>query len=254
MSRLRNLVMVSLISFISPAWSYASGLPHFPPESYNIEDFTVPGSATVQASLRMDSRYPESGVIDHYSAGVSHQWLACRSASPGWRLYIDDSSGKPKVVHQLIRYWVNKEDSKMLSIIVRHYSDDGSERCVPQSDVQHAVVAPDEIQTGSSSASAPVTFNLKVSNGNYAVLIFEDEDLNLVPSAGEATAVAQWEPPTSFMYGPEEFDFFFMEQENPDFNTMQALDVHLVHYGHPVSNLTDVCIGAVVCANFSDLF
>lgn len=140
MSRLRNLVMVSLISFISPAWSYASGLPHFPPESYNIEDFTVPGSATVQASLRMDSRYPESGVIDHYSAGVSHQWLACRSASPGWRLYIDDSSGKPKVVHQLIRYWVNKEDSKMLSIIVRHYSDDGSERCVPQSDVQHAVV------------------------------------------------------------------------------------------------------------------
>ena len=120
--------------------------------------------------------------------------------------------------------------------------------------IQHAVVAPDEIQTGSSSASAPVTFNLKVSNGNYAVLIFEDEDLNLVPSAGEATAVAQWEPPTSFMYGPEEFDFFFMEQENPDFNTMQALDVHLVHYGHPVSNLTDVCIGAVVCANFSDLF
>ena len=120
--------------------------------------------------------------------------------------------------------------------------------------IQHAVVTPDEIQTGSSSASAPVTFNLKVSNGNYAVLIFEDEDLNLVPSAGEATAVAQWEPPTSFMYGPEEFDFFFMEQENPDFNTMQALDVHLVHYGHPVSNLTDVCIGAVVCANFSDLF
>ena len=120
--------------------------------------------------------------------------------------------------------------------------------------IQHAVVAPDEIQTGSSSASAPVTFNLKVSNGNYAVLIFEDEDRNLVPSAGEATAVAQWEPPPSFMYGPEEFDFFFMEQLNPDFNTMKALDVHLVHYGHPVFNLTDVCIGAVECGNFSDLF
>lgn len=140
MIKLRYLVMVSVIFTASPVWGDASGLPHFPPESYNIQDFTVPGSATVQASLRMDSRYPESGIVDHYADGVSHHWLACRSTNPGWQLYIDTSDGQQKIVHQLIRYWVNEKDSKMLSIIVRHYSDGGAERCVPESNVQHAVV------------------------------------------------------------------------------------------------------------------
>ena len=100
----------------------------------------MPGSATVQASFRMESKYPESGVIDHYSAGVSPRWLACRSKVPGWQLYLDGSDDQQKTVHQLIRYWVNEEDSKMLSIIVRHYSHGGAEHCVPENYVQHAVV------------------------------------------------------------------------------------------------------------------
>ena len=135
-----RLLAASTLLLCSPGLADVTGLPPFPPSSYHIEDYTVPGSATVQASFRMESKYPESGVIDHYSAGVSPKWLACRSKVPGWRLYLDNSDDQQKTVHQLIRYWVNEEDSKMLSIIVRHYSDGGAEQCVPETDVQHAVV------------------------------------------------------------------------------------------------------------------
>ena len=139
MDRLR-LLAVSVLVVGSPVLGDVLGLPQFPPSAHHIQDYTVPGSATVQASFRVDSKYPESTVIDHYSAGVSPQWLACRSKFPGWQLYLDDSDGQIKAVHQLIRYWVNEEDSKMLSIIVRHYSNPQAEHCVPERDVQHAVV------------------------------------------------------------------------------------------------------------------
>ncbi len=135
-----HLFAASALLICSPVLGDVSGLPQFPPSSYHIQDYTVPGSATVQASFRLDSKYPESGIVDHYSAGVSPQWLACRSTYPGWQLYLDPSDGQQKVVHQIIRYWVNEEDSKMLSLIVRHYSKGGAERCVPENDVQYGVV------------------------------------------------------------------------------------------------------------------
>ena len=140
MIKFRAVVVASMLLIGSPGLGDVIGLPQFPPSSYKIQDYTVPGSATVQASFRMDSQYPESAIIDYYSAGVSPQWLACRASSPGWRVYLDSSDNQQKVVHQLIRYWVNEEDGKMLSIIVRHYSTGGAERCLPENDVQHAVV------------------------------------------------------------------------------------------------------------------
>ena len=140
MTKHRLFFVVCLLLSGSPALGDAAGLPQFPPNSYQVKDYTVPGSATVQASFRLDSKYPESGIVDHYSAGVSSQWLACRSNTPGWQLFSDNSAGQHKVTHQIIRYWVNEEDAKMLSIIVRHHSKGDPDRCVPENDVQHGVV------------------------------------------------------------------------------------------------------------------
>ena len=140
MRKFFQVTTIGLLVIATRVFGDAEGLPQFPPNSYQIQDYTVPGSDTVQPSFRMDSKYPESGIIDYYSAGVSEHWLACRSASPGWELYLRDVDGQEKVVHQLIRYWVNEEDKKMLSIIVRHHSNGGVERCVPEGDVQDAVV------------------------------------------------------------------------------------------------------------------
>ena len=116
------------------------GIPPFPKKAFKIEDHTVRGSNTMQAALRLKSQYPGSGILSHYYAGVSEHWQACRSKTRGWISYIDKSSGKPRQVHQVIRYWVNPDDRKMLSVIVRHYSDGKKMQCTPDNDVQYGTV------------------------------------------------------------------------------------------------------------------
>ena len=114
--------------------------------------------------------------------------------------------------------------------------------------IQAVIWTPQEIPP-SSGVDVTLQYDLQVPNGNYGVLVFEDEDDNGVPSDGETTAIAQWFPPPSFMYGPEEFDFFFMEQEDPAFTTMIAHDIFLLHHGWG-----EHCAGSVVCGNFGSLF
>jgi len=129
------LAVASTAIFAAP-----EGIPTFPENAYDLEDYTVPGSETMQASFRLDTRYPDSKIIEHYATNISADWAACKAANHGWQAYVDKSGKTPKLVHQHIRYWVNFEQSKMLAIVVRHISKTGEVQCHPDSDVQHGVL------------------------------------------------------------------------------------------------------------------
>ena len=117
------------------------GVPGFPEKAYAVEDLTVPGSKTMQAALKLKSEYPQSAVVAHYYTGVSEDWQVCRSKrNRGWETYEDKTGKSPRQVHQLIRYWVNPDQRKMLTVIVRHYSKTKTTDCKPDNDEQHAVV------------------------------------------------------------------------------------------------------------------
>lgn len=137
---MRYLLSIALLSVSIASQGGPHGLPKFPPNAYRLQDYTVPGSDTVQAAFRIKSQYPASMVVAHYTKGVSVEWARCLSRTQAWEAYIDKSEGQPRLVHQVIRYWVNHEQKKMLSIIVRHYSKGGDLRCEPDDNVQHAVV------------------------------------------------------------------------------------------------------------------
>ncbi len=136
----RSLLIIIALCTTSAALAAPKGVPKLPPKAYHIEDYTVPGSETLQASFRVKSPFPASGSVSHYAKGVSPDWAACRTSSPAWEAYVDKSSGQQQLVHQAIRYWVSHKQKKMLTVIVRHYSKGSKPRCKPDSDVEHAVV------------------------------------------------------------------------------------------------------------------
>jgi len=86
---------------------------------------------------------------------------------------------------------------------------------------------------------ATSTFTIRVPNGNWGVFVFEDVNLDGMPSAGESTVVASWAMPPTFIYGPEEFDFFFLEGETPPVNSIIADDVYLLHHSNGGTNNLD---------------
>ena len=116
------------------------GLPSIPDRSYSLNDLTVEGSNHVQLSLIIRSEYPKSAVLSHYYKNLSVKWMACLSDTPGWTLTNESEKHPSQRVHQIIRYWVNPEDRKMLTILARHLSSDSGDTCVPQDNEQHAVV------------------------------------------------------------------------------------------------------------------
>ena len=116
------------------------GLPSIPDRSYSLNDFSVEGSNHVQLSLTIRSEYPKSAVLSHYYKNLSVKWMACLSDTPGWTLTNESEQHPSQRVHQIIRYWVNPEDRKMLTILARHLSSDSGDTCVPQDNEQHAVV------------------------------------------------------------------------------------------------------------------
>jgi hypothetical protein len=116
------------------------GVPKLPPQAFEIEDYTVPGSETLQASFKLKSTYPTSAILEYYAQGLSDEWEACRSQAPGWDTYVSTAAGRDIFVHQVIRYWVNRRQKKMLSLVVRHYSKGSQFRCQPEDDVQYGVV------------------------------------------------------------------------------------------------------------------
>ena len=129
--------------FLTPlglAQAVPEGVPKIPAEAFEIEDYTVAGSETMQASFRMKTAYPASDIIDHYASSISPQWAACKAKNHGWQAYVDSSGKSPKLVHQHIRYWVNFEQSKMMTVVVRHYSKGDEVLCQPKNDVQHGVL------------------------------------------------------------------------------------------------------------------
>jgi hypothetical protein len=137
---LRRLCVLAIVVASFSAFAAPSGVPTFPAGAYAVEDYTVAGSETMQASFQVDSQYPQSQIIDHYTANVAPEWAACEGANHGWQAYVDKSGGTPKLVHQHIRYWVNFEQSKMLTVVVRHITKSDAVQCLPDSDVQHGVL------------------------------------------------------------------------------------------------------------------
>ena len=138
----RIALAVLLVTIVPALQAVPEGVPQLPAGAFNVEDYTVPGSKTMQTAFRLKSEYPHSTIIDHYTDSVSSQWQACKARNHGWQTYIKKSGKHPQRVHQHIRYWVSFEQSKMMSVIVRHYSDSDNDepQCTPDDDVQHGVL------------------------------------------------------------------------------------------------------------------
>jgi hypothetical protein len=81
-------------------------------------------------------------------------------------------------------------------------------------DLQNQYVQPDD-RAGdipqNSMPGAQDTFTIQVPDGNWGVIVFEDENGDGFPSTAESARIAYWVPPPEFMHGePEQFDFFFL--------------------------------------------
>ena len=137
---IRVLTLMFLLGAVGLAQASPEGIPTFPDQASHLEDYTVPGSETMQASFRLRSVYPDSAIISHYDSGLAEGWSACKAANHGWQSYVDTSGSSPKLVHQHIRYWVNFEQSKMMTVIVRHYSKALAVKCAPDNEIQHGVL------------------------------------------------------------------------------------------------------------------
>jgi len=137
-------IVVALIALMLTAAAHAApdGIPDLPREAFAVQDYTVPGSQTQQAYFKVRSEYPRSAIVRHYQLGVSPEWVACAARGPaGWHTFADRSQGAPRFVHEVVRYWVNEHRKKMLTLIVRHYSEGETTRCRPEDDVQHGIVS-----------------------------------------------------------------------------------------------------------------
>ena len=66
-----------------------------PDAAFSLEDYTVPGSETMQASFQMKSVFPGSSIVAHYRNGVSSDWAICTTSKHGWQAYIDKSGSSP---------------------------------------------------------------------------------------------------------------------------------------------------------------
>lgn len=137
-----SIILLGLmtIALASHAAAGVEGVPPIPGKAFDVEDYTVAGSETLQATFRLKAPYPYSRIMAHYLAGVGPAWTRCESRHPGWQVYVDTSAGTPRVVHQVIRYWVSFKQKKMLSVIVRHYSGGSEIHCQPDTDTEQAVV------------------------------------------------------------------------------------------------------------------
>ena len=91
------------------------------PKALNFEIRELGNGTANQASFYVEEAYPFDGVIEHYRSQVGPKWKPCPS-DDNWQSYVDSTTGKQILVHELKKYWANHEVSRLLILAVSYRS------------------------------------------------------------------------------------------------------------------------------------
>ena len=83
--------------------------------------------------------FPDSPALPHY-ANVFSQWVECKPWQAGWRGYGDIANGANRYVHEFQRHWINKENNRAVTLLLRYESPGAKYRARPDNDKQFVAV------------------------------------------------------------------------------------------------------------------
>jgi hypothetical protein len=88
-----------------------------------------------QDSFFLEVPYPSTLALAHYEHVLAH-WHLCRTNGPLWDSFGDASGVEPRFHHQLVRYWVSKDNSTAVTLLLRYTSSGAQYRAAPDSSRQ----------------------------------------------------------------------------------------------------------------------
>lgn len=135
---LKWIILLLLVGCSSGQQNWTEFPPY--PDAKDIRTYNLKRENARQISFVVDVEYPDRAVVDFYSAQINRPWTRCFSEAQ-WQLYDDTASKTAAFVHQILVYWVNFEQDRLLLLAVRYESEGEKYRQVPEGSKQHIDLA-----------------------------------------------------------------------------------------------------------------
>lgn len=102
-------------------------------------------SLSEQDYFFVTAAFPSTEALDHYNK-VFASWTSCRAQEAGWLSFGDLSSGSPRFIHNLTRYWVSNNNKFAIAAFIRYTSKDTESRAQPDNSQQLVVVLRNKVE------------------------------------------------------------------------------------------------------------
>ena len=108
---------------------------------YDIDKRKLGSESYQQLFYRLNEAYPSINVLNYYKEYfLKYNWRECKNNTNEWESFIDATITPGRSVHQVIHYWIKKNESKLGIISLRYYSESRKSKSIPDNNVQNVFV------------------------------------------------------------------------------------------------------------------
>ena len=112
-----------------------------PTGAYDIKKLQLGTRDNQQLFFRIKDSYPSMKSIDYFeNIFVNEGWDKCFGISRNWIDFEDQSTEPHFYIHRVIRYWVQKEFSRMVVLSATYYSKTLADEKLPDNDIQNVAL------------------------------------------------------------------------------------------------------------------
>jgi len=136
---LLSLLMVAAFAGVVETPFEPTPLPPYP-EAENKGDMWLDGGAyEIYFSIR--EPYPFEGAYEHYRKTLGRDWVECTfSHETGWTSFGDGATDPPTYVHRFARFWANRSQSRIITLLLQYRSEDLDSSSAPDNDLQQVIL------------------------------------------------------------------------------------------------------------------
>ena len=113
-----------------------------PRAAYEVQEFSVGSQRPNQLSFKVDLSYPSKEILELYEKYfASEGWTKCAGGMDDWDSFVDESLERNPLIHQLLQYWVKRDQNLEALVALRYYSEGVDEtQATPTNARQHVTV------------------------------------------------------------------------------------------------------------------
>lgn len=132
-------VLCLVLGAVEKAPAQGVSLP-VPPQAREVRNVS-PDGAWLQTSYIVDALYPDISVAQFYQEKVNAPWLPCFEDIPEWESFGDVANGNNRFVHRLLMYWADKDERKLLMVVIQYFSPGSTFQHAPENSTQYVSLA-----------------------------------------------------------------------------------------------------------------